>query len=162
MILLKLTLGRATLTKILLILKKNKKKTMYSMLSYKKYLMLLLFIYIKTRQHLRFLRGMKKVGSKFMWFIFFCFSDFCRIAGIHINRWINLILFFLFFWIQVQVDEIPLPISQLNPENMLALGLTSQIPLPEMPMGLLIPPTSILRKRSAYRYLSFPNHLFVM
>uniref|UniRef100_A0A0V0GAD7 Putative ww domain-binding protein 11 n=1 Tax=Triatoma dimidiata TaxID=72491 RepID=A0A0V0GAD7_TRIDM len=51
---------------------------------------------------------------------------------------------------QVQVDEIPLPISQLNPENILALGLTSQIPLPEMPMGLLIPPTSILRKRSAY------------
>ncbi|XP_014278469.1 WW domain-binding protein 11 [Halyomorpha halys] len=53
---------------------------------------------------------------------------------------------------QVSVDDIPLPIPQLNPENMAALGLTSQIPLPEMPMGLLLPPppTSILRKRSAY------------
>lgn len=53
---------------------------------------------------------------------------------------------------QVSVDDIPLPIPQLNPENMAALGLTSQIPLPEMPVGLLLPPppTSILRKRSAY------------
>ncbi|KAL1129228.1 hypothetical protein AAG570_013757 [Ranatra chinensis] len=52
---------------------------------------------------------------------------------------------------QVQVDEIPLPISQLGTEGMAALGLTSQIPLPEMPLGLLMPPPpSILRKRSAY------------
>uniref|UniRef100_A0A0K8SM30 WW domain-binding protein 11 n=3 Tax=Lygus hesperus TaxID=30085 RepID=A0A0K8SM30_LYGHE len=48
---------------------------------------------------------------------------------------------------QVQVDEIPLPIRE-NQENMLALGITSQIPLPDM--TLLIPPTSILRKKSAY------------
>ncbi|BET02888.1 Hypothetical protein domain Hypothetical protein protein 11 [Nesidiocoris tenuis] len=52
---------------------------------------------------------------------------------------------------QVQVDEIPLPIAaQLNQENMLALGLTSQIPLPVSDMSLLLPPTSILRKKSAY------------
>ncbi|XP_014243430.1 WW domain-binding protein 11 [Cimex lectularius] len=51
---------------------------------------------------------------------------------------------------QVQVDDIPLPLAQLHPENMMALGLTSQIPLPDMPMSLLLPPTSILRKRSAY------------
>ena len=53
--------------------------------------------------------------------------------------------------VQVQVDEIPLPISQLGSESMAALGITSQIPLPE-PLALLLPPPpSILRKRSAYR-----------
>ncbi|KAL1456526.1 hypothetical protein WDU94_001250 [Cyamophila willieti] len=61
---------------------------------------------------------------------------------------------------QVQVDDIPLPLQSLPPESLAALaaGYTSQIPLPSdlgipLPpsiLGMVPPPPSILRKRSAY------------
>lgn len=54
---------------------------------------------------------------------------------------------------QVQVDDIPLPISLTGglPDAM-GVGLPGQIPLPmDIPSHIPPPPPSILRKRSAYR-----------